>query len=742
MGTRWFFLLAFVANFAAHATVLTRPPFFEDGCGVWTEADYLRTHGFDYRALHQEPSFPDGGPKNYFITVVPGVIGGIMSAAPSPRWTAVVAHLLSFLAVSTMLTAVYAIARRALVDPTAVWLVAIVLFFYPLFFCQAEQSNLDVYMCAVGYLAFLAWIVERPALAIVLSVVAFSMKATGMLVTCAVLAAEAGWFAATAIYSRSLRGWMNGALAALLGIVAFLGETAVLGWAGTKHFDPAVRELSAGAEGYFSYAPLLCVLAAISALALVPLLFRSRRGTTSVRDGRCINVAGARALCLFVVLALGHGVAVVRYGGLATRHVTILTGAVLLSFAIVMQWRFGFQTLRKSLAAVGIVTLLSLVSGLVIYEPYAEAHGLSYRTWHLGMIGAMRAIDATNPHVPVVAGHPYLEYMTHPALGYVTKPRHGYTINTFVDPAFKGVEHLLVDLPRRFYCVRDNCLYYQAAYVNLVDLDHRRVIYDSGGVTVEEVELPTDWSPAQKRSWYLEQCFADTRRRLRVSPSNRASLLAASGLLLEAIAMLEIELKANPGDTTSRAALARLLLHNNDVWAARTQAQEVLKANPNEPSANEALGEALLSQNEPKAAKEHLESALRGRPDSLRARCLLALALMRMGDLRSALAATDRAVALAPRERLPWETRLLILCQTGDRQTLKETCRKLVALAPNNVEAGAILLCLLDQDDSAEERRQVLAQLGRQRIDEQQAIRIGQTALAKEARRQGVGLVD
>jgi protein O-GlcNAc transferase len=131
--------------------------------------------------------------------------------------------------------------------------------------------------------------------------------------------------------------------------------------------------------------------------------------------------------------------------------------------------------------------------------------------------------------------------------------------------------------------------------------------------------------------------------------NDRGVILAASGLLQDALTCFERAVALKPDYDEARLNLGRALRAVGRVADAAAQFAELLKARPDSPPAHLNLASVLELNGQPAEAEKHYRRAIALRPDLADAHGHLAMLLEREGRLPEALACAERAVALAPR---------------------------------------------------------------------------------------------
>ncbi|MGD9648208.1 MAG: hypothetical protein AB7U73_21030, partial [Pirellulales bacterium] len=221
---------------ACHWHILSLPPYEDQAVGLWNEADFLVESGFDYyRLRYVENHYMDAesGPRSYMISVLPTVVALLMKYSPSIAAAITVAHLLTLACTSAIAVLLYQIARpwsgpRGAAHLALAWLST------PLVYSQEQMVGM-VFPLSLAALAtaHAVWR-ERFVAAAGLAMVAFLMKATGMLLTfstlgyLSVLLIVAGTSTPGTHDRRYLAGWLANLSALMCQVLLVrVGDTTV-----------------------------------------------------------------------------------------------------------------------------------------------------------------------------------------------------------------------------------------------------------------------------------------------------------------------------------------------------------------------------------------------------------------------------------------------------------------------------------------------------------------------------------
>ena len=169
--------------------------------------------------------------------------------------------------------------------------------------------------------------------------------------------------------------------------------------------------------------------------------------------------------------------------------------------------------------------------------------------------------------------------------------------------------------------------------------------------------------------------------------NDRGVILAANGLLPEALACFARAVALRPDHMDARNNLGRALRAVGRAREAAAQFAEVLKVAPNSPLAHFNLASALEAEGEAKGAETHYRNAIALRGDFLDAHLHLAALLQKMGSLPDALASAERAVAIAPNDAGARNNLGNILQAMDRREAATTQYRSALRLDPNSYAA-------------------------------------------------------
>lgn len=160
------------------------------------------------------------------------------------------------------------------------------------------------------------------------------------------------------------------------------------------------------------------------------------------------------------------------------------------------------------------------------------------------------------------------------------------------------------------------------------------------GVVSHQLNRP-DAAALVGRAVALEPDFAEAH-------NDRGVILAANGLLADALSCFQRAVALNAGYNEARNNLGRGLRSLGRLDEALTQFELVLKSAPQSPAAHFNLASVLELSGRKADAEKHYRNAVSLRPDFVDAHLHLAFLLQGIDRLPEALAHAERAVALRP----------------------------------------------------------------------------------------------
>ncbi len=218
------FLITLTLLLALRWPILFMPLYEDQSVGFGREADFLHQTNFDYYKLrYEEKHFMFGGTaRSYMVSAIPTLLALLRRLTGSVESTLFVWHLASFLLAAGSATLTTAILLR-FVGVIDALLVTAALFSTPMLLAQADVAGMELPLVFFSLLTIRSLLRDQYLLAIAFGILAFFMKASGLLPFAAALAV---------IVLRFLLGDRRHRLAwaILSGTVSLAGLVALLAW--------------------------------------------------------------------------------------------------------------------------------------------------------------------------------------------------------------------------------------------------------------------------------------------------------------------------------------------------------------------------------------------------------------------------------------------------------------------------------------------------------------------------------
>jgi tetratricopeptide (TPR) repeat protein len=611
---------------------LTSPPYWDYTIGLWREANFLVESGFDYRRLmYEEPSIWDGGTRTYGTSLLPGLLALLMLVSPSATFTLVVYHLLEIACAALVVGCVY-----LLLEPRAGSAIAVLMAWaaitVPLMSAQVDMVGMELPTTAIAILAAVVTLRGGYRIGALLGLLAFGFKATGALVTGALLVwlgtqtLLAWWIGEGDRARHTLRGvaWQSAALAIQVLITVWGGTVQALTVAEHRPTPLTLDNLLntcpdvAGITVVGMAATLACwLLSLLRGVQERPWQPWGRSLLTWVEDHGCEIVSWMVVLGLW--LAISRLIMIPRY---LTLMVPFLACAIGGLAAASISW-------RRSIAVAGAIWLaLNLFnqSGR-LFPDLTDAYGgglsrsgailersREYLADHQANRELVRLIDQEYGDRPIVAGFPFTLFLGLPRLGYVEQAKSGFSIQPASDTkTFRETAELLTALPRDPLFIKvGNSWYTQAAQFAVPEFDEiGEVIFNDQAksplIAIAQT-WPNDTPDDQRFAWYLERMWpaASVTDQLQLQARvwrQRGDFDRAAELLREAIA-------EEPRDETIHLALARVLLDQERGDQAERAVQAALKLAPGSATCWATAAEIAAARGENEQAQERATRAL------------------------------------------------------------------------------------------------------------------------------------
>lgn len=417
-----FLIAAFLVILAIHYPVLTDPPYEDQSVGLWNEANWLADHQFNYRGLREEPHFMAGGEgaRSYVVSALPAIVAALMRSLPNPKSSIVVAHLLTFATAAGVATIVHALVAARAGGAVAIAAVVFLLTLPPVA-VQIEMVGMEIPLALFTLLALKSAEAGKQGWTAVWSMMAFLMKATGILVILAAIGQLAlrVWQARrdTAARRQLAKGlvWKTLALVLAVGLLAWGDDSwryrTATGWPASLQWPRCVL-----------LAPdLWMLLFAALAVGLTKVFRRTSFDGASLLSwlvilGFLASHAGYIFIPRYLVLPAILAVVVL---GRSIPHRLPWPGAVTIA-------AFAFAGLNVINAEGMLYPSLDWVAGAdFARDPHWHARScaysersLAYRSDLADSVALMKKIEDAS--LPAALPPPYMIYATRPRLGYVS----------------------------------------------------------------------------------------------------------------------------------------------------------------------------------------------------------------------------------------------------------------------------------------------------------------------------------
>ncbi len=585
-------LLAFAVCWIAitiwRREVIDAPPYLDQALGLWREADFLAESRFDYYQLaYHEPQVREGGPLCYLISIVPTLIAAGMTISKSSQATLIGYHLVCF-GCAAIVAIVMLLTLRRRLDPWTSMLLAAAVLTTPLFAVQIDMAGLEVPLAALFVVT--VWLVARHRFkaAAIVSLAAFFIKATGLLLTVAlvgylVMSLVANLVRKDTSSSQSIR---HGLLWTALALVV---ELAALEWRGTYRVILDGQDMP---EVFLflhtvSRTPDVVLLACIALIAAVGTMCASilggmRRASNGTKGQRI-----ARAVSAFVIeqpIVLFSAIVVIGLAISATSVFALpryLAPGIPLLYLIIgagfANWsvpRYASITLMALVVAANVANLdgrfyrsletIHAESFTRSPDPHGRSFSLLERSQeYLYDYRAVRAaigrIANENPRSTVFADYSFVNPLSYPRLGYVDHP-----LNVVNAASYERALPAFCDIVRRR---RDDpevpapiFVWVGAARLCIPppEAGDQR-LFEHGERTpliVYRKQLPTFANDAECRTWYFNHTWPGAWPALRAV--HRVPMLVTMGELSRAVREVA-EARVLQPESADLADLARIL---------------------------------------------------------------------------------------------------------------------------------------------------------------------------------------
>lgn len=457
-------MFAFVLILGIRGSILYEPP-FDDQAYVWGEAIYLQEHHFNYWTLrYEEPFGNDGGLRTYTISVMP-TLWAIALTFLNPRPAFAAAHLFNFLCAAASAECVVRILQKT----TGWWLAvfaALAFLSTPLVLCQMDMIGLYIPFTWLTLLMVEAYVDQRPRRAAWLSFAAFIVKATGLLLSFALVGlAVSQWWR-----SRRDPSLRLGAIRQLQRcFMICLLEIALIVWAN----GPSNTRFDAPPLAIFSFKLMPILLPDVAAQLLIAIgvalaavlwgaweSWRRRRGAQSVDPCPSLSEKAVRIVTIGGVLFVLQLAAIDRVMVLPRYFTSVIPLALILPCALVGGWHWPRQVMMAYL--LGLITInVANHSGELYPQPRAHLseyfaryphldafstafveRSLEYRASQQKVQALCDALSRAAGQRAVFVCEPFDLCLRFPKLGYSTKSVNAIRANEFEPTMRQAIRYL------------------------------------------------------------------------------------------------------------------------------------------------------------------------------------------------------------------------------------------------------------------------------------------------------------
>jgi len=712
----YYFVLISAAIVIWRREILTSPPYYDFATGLFVEANFLVDSGFDYsRLVNEQQRWMHGGAAVYIASVFPTLLALLMKLTGSTETSLLVFHVFTIVCTSAMLLLLYALLVPATGRLGAV-LTCLAVFTTPVFSTQIDMLGMELPLALCGLACAYCVVQERFVSAALVSTLAALIKTAGRTFTVAtilylLLRMTVEWRGMSSAARRTC--WIGlGANLAACALQLFVGD-----WVGALPSSHAEgnwwqRQYLFGTDNFLFKAPIwtpdLVVVAAVClvvgavhiTLWLIRELPLPEYATATARVALVAGGLIRQPLVIFASLSIVLMLVAFSIVYVIPRYYVPL---VPLLFAVLGIELFSIERWRPWAAVpLALLTAWNVANYDGRFLPdLGETAGRTgallersreYLLDHRANIAAVNRLAEEYASTPIVAGTPFVHFMSLPRLGYVHDPLRGYALNSFANSAFPDRSSVLKDRPREFIIVYvENSFTYTGdiLYPNTDEGDE--VLYRNDDLpsplVVYRKRVPKGLEGQALTRWYelalwpekrlLEEAYAladekrfDEARTLfekivSVRPDEQdarfglAYLQYQVGEVEEAKAAMRRILEMRPNHVRTLRMLAVILADEDRFDEAGLHLAKAIEQEPESAETQHALGLVLVKQKKMAAAAEHFASAVRLQPALAVAQYDLGRASEALGDVERAITAHRAALALRqdwpqPANNLAW----------------------------------------------------------------------------------------
>jgi len=581
--------------------VIDSPPYYDFATGLFVEANFLVESNFDYGALVDQPRWMSGGPAVYVVSIVPTILAVMMKVLPTAHSVLVAYHVGTFLCTAIVLVLMYVLLAPRVGRIGGV-LAPLALFTAPVFSTQVDMLGMDLPLATCSLACLACFSRQRYLVGGLFCLLAVAIKATGAVLlvaafaTCVLILI----FSYLAHRGESRRRYWAGAI--------ILGVAATENWI---DFGDDLRQGLLAQKALLDWCPDQVGLLIVALLA-THFAFRSWLAESVSTGGeessmRRLLVAAHESLrdrpllvfswlmILSLIAAIASTYSLPRYLTISLPFLYLILGATL--FAPVA-WRQWVSAAFVLLIAFNLLNAKGQMFPEFDSEGRTGAHlerSREYLADHLSNIKAVETLAALPANTKIVAGNPFVQFLSLPRLGYVDRPREGYALNNFTGPTFESGMSLPKDTPR------------DAVFVYIESAQTPRGVIPpaeaSPGNEVAVLYNDRQEHPlvVYRRTWDPAIATEDLALWYRglLAPSlnlfGQAQTLADAGRLEEAAALYEQVVEQDPNDAAGRLGLGRVLVNLKQQERALEQFQEAVRLDPENSEAHQLLGTMLAA---------------------------------------------------------------------------------------------------------------------------------------------------
>lgn len=176
------FVIWFILILVVKIDTLLAPPVWDTAMGVFPPAIFLYENNFDLMQLIQLTGWRQGGPNVYSLSLWSWLIAVIMTTTQNPVTTYFIVHSLTFAICALAISHLVRTLALMGINTYLALLAGLLLFSVPLVSVQIGYMYTESPVMALSILAWVSWYHRRETLAVLITCVAISIKATGLII--------------------------------------------------------------------------------------------------------------------------------------------------------------------------------------------------------------------------------------------------------------------------------------------------------------------------------------------------------------------------------------------------------------------------------------------------------------------------------------------------------------------------------------------------------------------------------